>query len=81
VNKKRKNCLINKAHKKATIWLASERKKQLGMGARKITRVVNAEFKTTLSHRTVSRYVQSGLEGRSPLKRGPTAQQSRDEQN
>jgi hypothetical protein len=50
--------------------LAAERKKERGMGARKIARIVNAEFKTSIAWRTVSRYVQDGLEGISPLKRG-----------
>jgi hypothetical protein len=70
VNKKRENDIIKQAHKKATTLLAAERKKKLGKGARKIVISVNSEFKTSLTWRTVSRYVQSGLEGRSPLKRG-----------
>jgi hypothetical protein len=70
VNKKREKDIIKQAHKKATTLLAAERKKKLGKGARKIVRSVNSEFNTSLTSRTVSRYVQSGLEGRSPLKRG-----------
>jgi hypothetical protein len=70
VNKKRENDLIKQALKKATIILAAERKKKLGIGARKIALVVNSEFNTNLSWRTVSRYVQSGLEGTSPLRIG-----------
>ena len=63
-----------KAHKKATLWYANEKKKPKSdptkKSAPKVTEIVNNEFNTTLAHRTISEYVQNDMAGMSPIGKG-----------
>ena len=72
INQKTINENEKAAHKKATQIYAQERKKPKGRSATEVSRIVNLEFGSSLSGRSVLRYVANGMAGESPMKRGPT---------
>ena len=63
------------AHKKATLMLQREQKKDNGASKKKgseaITKIVNEQFGTTLNALTVRRYFNKGFAGDSPIKKVP----------
>ena len=57
---------------RATSWYAKERAKgAMKMSAREVCQRVNEEYGTSLTPRTISRYVKEGMAGTSPQKKGP----------
>ena len=72
---KRKREQEGAAHKKATLILQREQKKDNGASPKKgyeaITKIVNEKFGTTLNARTVRQYFNKGFAGDSPTKKGP----------
>ena len=63
----------NAAHKKATTIYQAECSKTDGTGlsARRVCEIVNAEHNTSVSHRSVQKFVKDGRAGESPRRRGP----------
>jgi hypothetical protein len=70
INKKKTNDNAKAAHKEATTLLSLEKQKENGMSARQVTETINQKYGTTLARRTVADYVNKGMIGMSPVKKG-----------
>ena len=70
INAKAKEEHQKKAHKRATSLYAVEQEKEDGMSAQDVREAVLKDYEWAPSVRSIQRYVEKGMAGQSPMKRG-----------